>query len=208
MVKIVDGTDPAYEAEIRKQMGSGPMFQKERAADHALVRTETETETEAMQKNGYIVVEERYIDIHDATAAMPNRASQTEVIPWLVFEPAVFDLSIEIIGIHYDIAKDGKVHELATILEYFDLDTIIVEERSIATEPRGKMSKYLYGPKFDHSVNNNQALLHVYQGADGLAGRTGLTVLTKTKLYSVDVGKPLVENETGYTVLFDIASKL
>jgi hypothetical protein len=203
-VKILDGTDPAFEAAVRQQLKESEGYQRERARDIAQVNYERRS----MKQQGYIVADDATVNVHADMITSPHLVPPSDIENRLGFEPAAFHLGLEVIGVLCDPADDGSVHDLTTVLVHPVLGTIRIRERSLATEPRGRMAKYLYGPRFDLKVNGFPALLTVYRSEDGKSGRSDLTVLTDTKLYTVGAGSALLPEDPRYPVLFDVAAAL
>jgi len=203
-VKILEGTDPAFEAAVQKQLQESEDYQRERARDIAQVNYERRS----MKQQGYIIADDATVNVHADMITSAYLVPASDIEDRLAFDPAAFHLGLEVIGVLCDPADDGSVHDLTTVLAHPVLGTIRVRERSLATEPRGRMAKYLYGPRFDLKVNGFPALLTVYRSEDGKSGRSDLTVLTDTKLYTVGAGSALLPEDPRYPVLFDVAATL
>jgi len=201
-IKLVEGTDQGYEDRIDQAFASNPDFVKQQNEDRKLVRDEQS----AMKNMGYIVTDEENVNIFSDIVSSPNVVDQASVYPSLGFNPAAFDLGYEIKGVIPDESKDGKIHYLTTIIDHYALGILTIEERSIATEPKGKRAKYLYGPKFDLTISGNPALLRAYQTSDGKKSRSSLSVLSKEKLLSVGIGRVIEEGSNEYNILTEIAS--
>jgi len=203
-VMIIEGSDLGAEEHMRATRRDDPGFKAQRKADRELVIKERH----AMKKNGFIITDEIGADLHNAVVYNPYKEDVEKVIPLLGFDPSAFHLGYDISGVLYDVADDGRVHDITTILAHPELGLITVRERSIGSEPKPKRSKYIRGPKFDIKVNDNRALLRAYQTKGGEKARTALTVLNSSKLYTVSVGAVLIEGTPGYEEIFNIASKI
>lgn len=203
-VKILEGTDPAFEAEVQRQLQESEGYQRERARDIAQVNYERRS----MRQQGYIIADMATVSVHADIVTSRFMVPRSNIEDRLGFDPAAFHLGYQVIGVLYDPSDDGSVHDLTTVLEHPVLGTIRIRERNLATEPRGRMAKYIYGPRFDLEVNGFPALLTVYRTRDGKSGRSDLTVLTDTKLYTVGTGSALLPEDPRYPVLFDVAATL
>ncbi len=205
-IKIVESSDPEFDAEFRAQWENSDENRNQRDRD----RTRAWHERTAMKNSGYIITDQQTAGLHQWLVSHESLVDQANVEPMLGFQPAAFHLGLPVVGVYHDepTIKGGQLHDIITILDHPTLGKIRVSERSFSTEPKGRLARYIHGPKFDLNVNGNPALLTVYVTTDGVSGRTDLSVMTRTKLVTVGVGVALLKTDPRYEVVTDIASRL
>ena len=201
-IEIVKGTEPGWESPEMRAFRQSEDYQELLAADEASARADWQ----AMKDKGFITASEMVVNTHVAVASSQDAVAADSIADLLAFEPVAFSLGMEVYGVLPEVApEDGKIHDLTSLLRHPVFGNILVQERSLATEPRWRQSKYVYWPLTGMEINDHPAIYRVYKSRDGKRGRSAIMILTESRVVSLSVGIPLMRDDPRYQTFMDLA---